>query len=69
VFHKLPFFFDTFKISAGLGGQFNYFSACCLTIAVQCAVTAKGENKDVGTALNSFHKVSWNFCATVHSLI
>jgi hypothetical protein len=44
------------KISEGLSGQLNDFSACCLTFVMHCAIDAKDENKEeVGTVFNLFH--------------
>jgi hypothetical protein len=53
---KLPLSTDYLKIADGVGRPLNYFSACCLTTVMRCAVGAKDEIKEVGTVLNLFSK-------------
>jgi hypothetical protein len=50
------FFSDRLKIAEGLSGPLHYFSTCCLTSVMRCAINAKDENKKIGAVLNLFHE-------------
>jgi hypothetical protein len=47
---------DNCTIAEGLGGPFNDFSVCCLTVVMRRATYAKDANKEAGIAFNLSHE-------------